>query len=101
MTVPVKLSNFGGNEAWVWCELRDVSGKGLNATYHPVQVQSGAFVSDVVVEVNYTSAQEALIAGWRCALTSPSGAAMSTGSGKPIYTAIPNLQVFGEISGKF
>lgn len=103
VTIPVKLTNFGGREAWVWCELRDGSNHGVATNFKVIPVVNGAADLSVKLAVSIMSTQEATIAGWRCVVTAPDPAARSTGTGSGVgkYTAIPNLQVFGEITGKF
>jgi hypothetical protein len=102
-TIPVKLTNFAGREAWVWCELRDGSNHGVTASFRVIPVANGAADQSVKLGVNFMSTQEANIAGWRCVVTAPDPAARPTGGGGVggKYAAIPNLQVFGEITGKF
>ena len=100
-TIPVKLTNFAGREAWLWCELRDGSNHGVATNFRAIPVVNGTADLSVKLAVNFMSTQEANIAGWRCVVTAPDSASGSTGSGMRKYTAIPNLQVFGEITGKF
>jgi hypothetical protein len=100
-TIPVKLTNFAGREAWVWCELRDGSNHGVATNFRAIPVANGAVDLSVKLGVNFMSTQEANIAGWRCVVTAPDPASGSSGGGMRKYTAIPNLQVFGEITGKF
>lgn len=103
VTIPVKLTNFGGREAWVWCELRDGSNHGVATNFRVIPVVNGTADLSVKLPVNFMASQEAVIAGWRCVVTAPDPATRSTGSGSGAgkFTAIPNLQVFGEITGKF
>jgi len=102
-TVPVKLTNYGGTEAWVWCELRDASNRSVAVGYSPIRVTNGSADQPVMVMVQLVQpAQVPTIAGWRCVLTAPDPAAYRTGgAGVGKYTAMPALQVFGEITGKF
>lgn len=101
MTIPVKLTNFGGREAWVWCELRDGSNHGVVTNYRAIPVSNGT--ADLTVKLGLTlfASQEATIAGWRCVVTAPDPRSTGSGAGMPKYAAIPNLQVLGEITGKF
>lgn len=101
ITIPVKLTNFGGREAWVWCELRDGSNHGVATNFRAIPVVNGTADLTVKVAVSIMATQEAVVAGWRCVVTAPDATSGSTGSGMRKYTAIPNLQVFGEITGKF
>ena len=103
ITIPVKLTNFGGREAWVWCELRDGSNRGVATNFRAIPVVNGTADLSVKVAVSIMATQEADIAGWRCVVTAPDPAARPTGGGMESRkdTAIPNLQVFGVITGKF
>jgi hypothetical protein len=101
MTIPVKLTNFGGREAWVWCELRDGSNHGVATNYRAIPVTNGTADLTVKLGLNFLASQEATIAGWRCVVTAPDPRPTGSGAGMPKYAAIPNLQVFGEITGKF
>jgi hypothetical protein len=105
IAIPVKLTNFGGRQAWVWCELRDGSNHGVAANYREIPVSNGTADLKVTIAINILSTQEANIAGWRCVVTAPDPTVRGTATGggmvAPKYSAIPNLPVFGEITGKF
>ena len=102
ITIPVKLTNFGGPSAMVWCELRDGSNHGVAANFKHIAVTNGSANLSVTLPVSFLASQEANIAGWRCVVTAPTtDERNTTGAGVAKYTAIPNLYVFGEITGKF
>jgi len=103
ITIPVKLTNFGGPQAMVWCELRDGSNHGVAASFKHIAVANGSANLSVTLPVSFMASQEANIAGWRCVVTAPTtdDDRNRNGNGQAKYTAIPNLQVFGEITGKF
>lgn len=103
-TVPVKLTNYAGTWASVWCELLDRNGKGVAVGFQDVRVVAGtgAFDGNAQVHVYYMANIAGSLSGaWRCALTAPVPDAYGTNGTVANYKSIPAVPTLGVISGRF
>lgn len=111
--VPVKIQNYPGSKAAVWCELRNAAGQALAATplrsgetyagvgVAYVPVTAGSANASVAVSIGVPRETAALARGWRCILTT-TDREMPDPKSLVRYPSIPtSLVPLAELVGNF